>query len=151
MLFSAGGTGNHAAAGDGGEIVAPSDAVIRLLSLTWSQEDLTAIEKILVTISRIEGGFSSGSGGTTATPTKGESGLAASAVVLELFNTTDLTGGTKVEIYRERWNVLHEGIYRPIPEEMKKASPTDGFLIEFGTPTGATDIDLSWEWDEMGG
>ncbi len=151
MEFSAGGTGNHAAAGDAFEIVSPSDAIVKLMGVTVTQEDLTAIENILVTISRIEGGFTSGSGGTTATPSKRETGFAASAITAELFNTTDLTAGTKVEIYREMWNVTLPFLYRPTPKEMKKASPTDGFLVEIGTPSAAIDIHVTAEWDEEGG
>lgn len=151
MIFHVGGTGNHAAAGDGLELVSPSDAVLKLLNMSWSQEDLTATEFLLVTASRIVGAFTSGSGGTTGTPTKKESGQAVSAITAEFFNTTDLTGGTKEEFYRQMWNVLLPGELGPIPEEMLLASPTDGYLLEFGTPSGATDVHVVSAWDEMGG
>ena len=47
--------------------------------------------------------------------------------------------------------MVQEFLYKPIPEEMKKASPTDGFLVEIGTPSAATDIYVQAEFDQIGG
>lgn len=74
-------------------------------------------DQIDIIVSRITGTPTSGSGGTTVTATKKDTGDTAFGGAIEMGNTTNLTGGTE-----EEWDVEGENnrvgyYYLPPPEE----------------------------------
>ncbi len=68
-----------------------------------------------IIISRITGSPTSGSGGTTVVPTKADSGDTAFGGVVEMGNTTDLTGGTEEEWWAEGYNNRVGFFHWPVP------------------------------------
>ena len=73
-------------------------------------------DQVDIIISRITGSPTSGSGGTTVVPTKGNSGSPAYGGVVEMGNTTNLSGGTEEEWHVEGVNNRVGIFYWPPPE-----------------------------------
>lgn len=74
-------------------------------------------EMLTLTLKRVTGAPTSGSGGGTSTFQPLGTNDAAAGVTMETGNTTKLTGGTSVELARWAWNVRQNLLYVPIPEE----------------------------------
>ena len=137
------------------EILAPSDAVLELLGLTFGQTDDVgdAAEEILLTTLRmVSGAPTSGSGGTTPTPRPHHLGGAASGVVCEANNDTQLTGGTNVVLIPILVNVRIPETQIQIPEGRYFFSPGTRLLWELeDTPADPLTISGSATWKELGG
>lgn len=152
MIYRLGDTANRSVACDLIEHLVPTDAVMKLLSIDVTQEDLTSVAFWLVTLRRVTGAPTSGSGGNTPTPRPTMTGWPASGSTVETFNTTQLTGGTNVVLDSYRMNIINGLSIRDIPEEFAYFSPSERMLLELETaPSGATDISVTYKFQEIGG
>lgn len=73
-------------------------------------------EQLYVSIRRVTGAPTSGSGGSSATPRPLDQGDAAAAITAETNNTTQLSGGTNVVLHGEAFNVMNGLHYVPVPD-----------------------------------
>lgn len=152
MIYTIGDTANRSAVCDLTEHLVPTDAVMKLLGIEVTQEDLTSVAFWLITLRRVTGAPTSGSGGNTPTPRPTMTGYAAAGSTVETFNTTQLSGGTNVVLGSWRMNILNGLFIRDIPEEMLYWSPGERMLLELETaPLAATDISLTYKFKEIGG
>lgn len=90
-------------------------------------------EMLTLSLKRVTGAPTSGSGGGTSTPAPTNSGGAAFGGTLETGNTTKLTGGTAQEVARFTWNVRTPLLYRPIPEEWIGLAISTRLVLELVT------------------
>lgn len=121
------------------EILAPSDSTMRLHAVFISQSSDAGdsqSEQIGITISRVTGSPTSGSGGSSATPSALNAGDPAAGITAEVNNTTQLSGGTKTTLHRESFNVM-AGIQLIFTPEMRPSfSPSTYCLIEINAAPG---------------
>jgi hypothetical protein len=96
------------------EVVAPSDGVVVIESLTAGQSSDTDSEGL--GLQALRGHTTSGSGGSSATPVPDDGGDTAFGGTAEVFNTTLATGGTPVTLLDTGWNVLTEYVWPPRPK-----------------------------------
>lgn len=143
------------AAGDMLELAAPSDAAVRLHRF-WIEQDSDAgdaqSEQLRVSLKRITGAPTSGSGGSSVTPTPMVSGAPAAGSTVEANNTTDLTGGTSATVMTRAFNVMAglEVIFTP--EERPEIAPSTRFLITLDTsPADSIAFDYGCVFEEIGG
>lgn len=143
------------AAQDLWEILVPSDAVLILHSviITQSSDAKDEEEELLrVTIKRITGSPTSGSNGSSATPTKRSSGDSAAGVTAEINNTTRLSGGTAEIIHDEAFNIRSGFYYIPTPEQRPEISPGNYLLVGLETAPGdALTMSGTLVFEELGG
>ena len=156
MMYTAQADGEAiAAAGDMLEVLAPSDAVLVLHALYISQSTEagdSASEQVTVSLNRVTGAPTSGSGGTSVTPVALEGGAAASGSTVEANNTTDLTGGTTAIIHTESFNVMNGLALVWTPETRPVISPSTRFLLKLtSTPADSITFDYTLYFDEVGG
>lgn len=155
MMYTAIATGSETAAGDMLEMLAPADAVLVLHSLSISQSTEAgdaASEQVTVSLKRVTGAPTSGSGGTTITPRPLEQGAAAAGGTYEGFNTTDLTGGTSVTLHTESFNVMNglEKVWTP--ETRPIFSPSTRALLTLdSTPADSITFQVTCYFEELGG
>jgi hypothetical protein len=91
------------------EILSVTEKPFRMHALSISQSSDAgdaASEQLTVRIFRVTGSPTSGSGGSTATPTPLYPNDTASSVTAEINNTTRLSGGTAVTLHRQCFNVM---------------------------------------------
>lgn len=144
-----------AAAGDMMELLAPADAAVVLHSI-WIDQHTEAgdseSEQISVSLKRVTGAPTSGSGGSTITPRPGVSGAPAAGSVVEANNTTDLTGGTSVTLLTRSFNVMNGLDLIFTPEERPEAAPGTILLLTLDV-AGADSIDFDYGmgFEEVGG
>ena len=120
------------AAQDMFEILVPADAVMRLHSIVITQSSdakNSESEQLPFSIKRVTGAPTSGSGGSTPTPRPISQGDAAAGITAEANNTTRLTGGTSVDLWREDINVMSGWYYIPTPEMRIDFSPSTRCII----------------------
>lgn len=91
-------------------------------------------EELAIIGKRITGAPTSGSGGSAAaagavlTPND-----TAGSATIEAGNTTKLTGGTSVELFRFTWNVRSNYLWLPPPEGRITIAGATRFVLEEGT------------------
>lgn len=115
------------------EILAPSTASLVLHSIVISQSSDVGDaedEMLRVTIKRVTGAPTSGSGGTTPVPVAIKAGAPAAAGTFEANNTTVLTGGTQVTIWVENFNVRAGWQFVPTPEMRPTFGPSTRLLVK---------------------
>lgn len=143
------------AAQDFFELLVPSDAVARILELTLTQSTEAGdaqSEQLSVSVIRVTGAPTSGSGGGTITPVSRESGQAASGATLERNNTTQLSGGTQTIIHSESFNVMAGFSKTWTPETAPILSPGQYLVVRAnGAPADSITFDGTLVWDEIGG
>lgn len=115
------------------ELLAPSGSSIRLHAVYFSQHTDTDSEQLRLTIKRVTGAPTSGSGGSTPTPIPLLPGDAASGITAEANNTTRISGGTSVTLHDEAVNVLNGWVYLPTPEMRPVAAPSTRLVIGLET------------------
>lgn len=139
------------------ELLAPADCcvIIRQIELTQSTELGDAQEEELsILIKRGVGTVTSGSGGTTPTPSKTQSGFAAAGSTLEANNTTKMaTGtGTITTLWASTWNVRAPWLWLPTPEFNIVLSPSERLTVELGTtPADSITMNTLIVFEELGG
>ena len=108
-------------------------------------------EQLSISIQRVTGAPTSGSGGSTPTPQPYDEGYAASGVVVEANNTTVLTGGTIVSLFRQSFNVMAGIDIIFTPETMPHFRISTRALIELHTaPADALTMDGTVIFEEIG-
>lgn len=137
------------------EVLVPADAIGVLHALYLSQSSDAGdaeSEQLSISIQRITGAPTSGSGGSTPTPRPVEEGDAAAGITAEANNTTQLTGGTSVTLHRESFNVMAGLAYIPTPEMRPIFSPSTRCLVELpSAPADALTMDGVMYIEEIGG
>lgn len=132
------------------EIVAPADSIVLVHELTISQSSDAGdseSEQLNVLIHR---GSTSGSGGSTITPTPMNLGDAAFGGTVEANNTTQSTEGTHV--HSESFNVMAGMKQIWTPETRPVISPSDTLIVELQTaPADALTMDITCIIEEIGG
>jgi hypothetical protein len=119
------------AAQDFFEINAASDVSVVLHACHISQSSDTDSEMLNILIHR---GSTSGSGGTTPTPSPLLLNDAAFGGTVECNNTSQSTEGTF--IHSEAFNVLNGWLYQPTPECRPVISPSGRLIIELQSTPG---------------
>jgi len=135
------------------ELTGPTDAVtiIHQIVLSQTTEVGDAQEEGLAILLK-RGQTTSGSGGTTPTPTPLETGSAAYGGVTEVNNTTKASAGTIVTTHAEAWNVRGPWVYLPTPEARPIMGPSTRFTVELGTtPADAITMHGTLLFEEVGG
>lgn len=135
------------------EITGPSDAITVLHDwiLTQSTEVGDAMEEGLSILVK-RGSTSSGTGGSTPTPSPVEFGDAAYGGVTDVNNTAKASGGTIVTMGSYNWNVRvpFQMIYTP--ETRPIISPSQRLTIELATtPADSITVSGTATFSEYGG
>lgn len=145
------------AAGDMIELIAPSDAVLVIheVKVTQSTEAGDAqSEQLDVVFKRASGTYTSGSGGSTATPRPMNFGDAAFGGTLETNNSTPASAGTGVlnTLFTMAENVHNGWHYLPTPEARVVISPSQALVVALGTsPADSVTFNLYVVFEEIGG
>lgn len=139
------------------EVVAPADACLEIISARVGQSSDAAdaqAEMAAISIVRGVGTVTSGSGGTTPTPTPLHQGGAASGATVEANNTTKMVVGTgSLEILlNDDFNVQVGYLYQPVPEERPIVSPSDRITLELvNAPADSITMSGTITYREIGG
>lgn len=121
------------------EILAPSNAPVKLLRLNISQNVGETSETLDIVVKKVTGAPTSGSGGTTVTAVPARSDITrAFAGTVEINNTTELTGGTQSEFWQESFNVLAGYEWRATPEDAIECGPSERIVVGLLTAPGAS-------------
>lgn len=133
------------------EVNAPSDAIVKIHSITITQSSDVgdaAAEMLRIQLSKAP--TASGSGGSTPTARPLETGDAAFGGTVEANNTTQATG--TVVIDEEAFNIQAGYFYRPTPEERIVLSPSERFVVELPVaPADELTMSGSITIEEIGG
>ncbi len=138
------------------EVLAPADAVmvVHALVITQSSDAGDAqSEQLHVTLKRVTGAPTSGSGGSSAVPQPLEQGDAAAGITAEVNNTTRLTGGSSTTIlWPESWNVMAGMSFVPTPEMRPVISPSTRLVVGLETtPADSVTMNGVLIVEEIGG
>lgn len=137
------------------ELLAPADAALAIHLVKFAQSSDygdAAAEALDVLMKRVTGAPTSGSGGSTPTPTALSPSAAASGVTIEANNTTQLSGGTQATLLADAWNVQLPFEYIPPPEQRPIISPSTRFVVELpNAPGDAITLSGLLMWEEIGG
>jgi hypothetical protein len=135
------------------ELVAPSDAIVKIHRITLGQtSDVGDAAEEILRLQLTSGHTTSGSGGASVTPVPKEPGDAAFGGTVERNNTTQAADGTIVEHYNWVWNVRGPFDHVFTPEEAPILSPSRRMCLEL--PAGPADeITMSGTivFEEIGG
>ena len=137
------------------EVLVPADSVMVLHRVTITQDTEQGDaedEQLYLSIRRITGAPTSGSGGTVATPQPIQAGDAAAGITAEVNNTTQLTGGTNSLIISEAFNIRAGYDHFPPPEQRIIISPSTRLLVELETaPIDSVTFSGTMVVEEIGG
>lgn len=132
------------------EITAPSDAAVRVHSLHIGQSTDagdTESEQLNILIHR---GSTSGSGGTTVTPSPTNTGYPAAGSTVEANNTTQGTEGAQV--HADCFNVMSGYQMIWTPETRPVISPSGRIIVELQTaPADSITMSGTIYFEEIGG
>ncbi len=125
---------------------------LRRILITQTSEPTTEEEQIALTVSR--GNTTSGSGGSTPTPSPVCPTDAASGFTVETMNTTIATAGTEVKLVETAWNTRAGLDLAFAPEECPEVGATgatlDRLLVRSAAPTDAVTIRATCWVEELG-
>ena len=137
------------------ELIPGATACMELLSVHLSQETEVADaaeEMLTISIEAHSGAITSGSGGSGPTPIPTHLGDAASVVAVEVNNTTEVSGGTKVTHAIHNWNIRVPLDIIWIPETRIWISPTDALTVTLlTTPADSITMGGTVYFREVGG
>lgn len=129
------------------EIVAAADSVVVVHSVQIAQSSDTDSEQLAILVHR---GSTSGSGGSSPTPSPLEIGDAAFGGTAEVNNTSQSTEG--VFIYADAFNVLNGWLWMPTPETRPVLSPSGRLIVELQTaPADELTMSGAMLVEEIGG
>lgn len=132
------------------EINAPADAVVIVHRCVISQSSDAGDSESEQLAILFHMGSTSGSGGTTVTPTPLQLGNAAFGGTVEANNTSQSTEGTF--LHAEAFNVMAGFDWHPTPEERIVISPSDRLIIELQTtPADSLTMNGTVLFEEIGG
>lgn len=142
------------AAGDLFELLVGSAVVAAIHEITITQSteagDAQA-EMLRVSVERVTGSPTSGSGGTTPAMVAHSPGDAAAACVVEANNTTPLSGGTSVVLREEDFHVANGFYYQPIPEDRIFVAPSTRLMVKLlSTPGDSITFSGTITFEEIG-
>lgn len=135
------------------ELNAPSDAIVKLhsVTITQSSEEGDAQAEMLPVRIR-KGQTTSGSGGSSPTATPSNTGDSAFGGSVEANNTTQASGGTPVVWWAEAFNVQIGWFYLPPPEDRLVLSPSQRATVELtAAPADAMTVSGTIVFEEIGG
>lgn len=139
------------------EIIAPSDAVVKISSVIWQQYNATPTDEMLKMAFRIySGSYTSGSGGTTPTPQKITTGMAAAGSTCEANNTSQAAVGTGVIEHEVPLTINHRERLRSfaaiLAAEPMILSPGQAFVWALNTaPAVSMTVNATVIIEEYGG
>lgn len=129
------------------ELVAAADSVVIVHSLEISQSSDTDSEMLNLIIHR---GSTSGSGGSSVTPTPLQVGAQAFGGTCEANNTSQSTEGAI--LHAACFNVLNGYLWTPTPECRPVLSPSGRLIVELQTAPGdALTMSGTLVFEELGG
>jgi hypothetical protein len=100
------------------ELTSPTGGAVCVHKIVITDDSTETSEQLPIRLRRGTSGTTSGSGGSSVTPAKTQSGDPAAASLLEANNTTVMSAGTITTVYREGANMVGSGFrYEPTPEE----------------------------------
>lgn len=116
-------------------LASASTTVLELLGIVLSQntEFGDAQEEELLLYIKRGVGSTVGSGGSSQTPAKLETGAAAAAFTARKNDTTKMTAGTITVLHPDSWNVRTQWIFEPTPERRIFLSPSERLTLELAT------------------
>jgi len=122
------------------EILAPSNAPVKLLRLNLSQNDGETSETLDIIVKKVTGSPTSGTGGATVTPraARHDVSRAFGGTVESNNDTTQLSGGTQTEFWQESWNVLAGYEWRATPEDVIECGPSEYLVVQLAVAPGAS-------------
>lgn len=138
------------------EFLAPADASIIIHEVHVGQETEegdTQAEVLAYKIVRGEGA-TSGSGGSTVTPTPLEAGMSASGATVETNNTTKMTagGGSITIVHADAFHVAAGLHFVPTPQARPVISGGDRLTIELAeSPADSITFSAAVYYEEIGG
>lgn len=137
------------------ELAAPSTAVVVIHQVVLSQttEVGDAQEEQLSILLKRGVGSTTGSGGSTPTPVKLETGYPSAGSTTKANNTTKMTAGTITTIHSDAWNERNpQWLYLPTPELRPVLSPSERFTVELATtPADSVTVNGTIYFEEIGG
>lgn len=134
------------------EITAPSTAVVVIHEVHITQEVSETSEQLPVRLIRVPATVTSGSGGTSPTPRKMQSGDPSAGATVEANNTTVATTTGTLEVLRRQGdNVLNGWHWVFTPETRLWLAPSGVLVVRLVTAPGAA-LTMSGElvWEELG-
>lgn len=138
------------------EIQVPATEILVLHSITISQssdEASSESELLQVALKRASGSYTSGSGGSSATPAKLEFGSASTGLTVERNNTSQAAAGSGAltTIHEDAMQVLSGWNYTPTPEIRPILSPSQALVVSIEAPADALTLCCIAIVEEIGG
>ena len=139
------------AAQDFFELLAGSANPCEIRRVRLSSGKLTS-EAVRITINRITGSPTSGSGGSTPTIRKTSTTFGSATATVEANNTSRNSGGTKETLYNEEWNWIVPFEWVPQDDKGQSEIPAGKyFTVGLEAAPGASTKVSGWiEWEEKG-
>lgn len=135
------------------EIAAPSTMVVFIhwIELTQSTETGDAAEEMLSILLKRGVGSTTGSGGSTPTPVKLETGNPSASSTVKANNTTKMTAGTITTVHASTWNERAQWLWLPTPELRIVLAPSERLTVELGTtPADSLTCNGTVYFEELG-
>jgi hypothetical protein len=135
------------------ELTAPSTASVMVHEVHITQDDNETSQQLPVKLIRVPATVTSGTGGTSPTPRKMESGSPAAAATVEANNVTTqaTTSGTLEVLRRIGDNVLNGWHWVFLPETRLWLAPSGVLVVRLATaPAAALLMSGEIVWEEVG-
>lgn len=139
------------------EILAPSDAVVKIASVNWQQYNATPTDEMLkMQFRKYSGSYTSGSGGSSVTPQRITSGMAVAGSTCEVNNTTQAAVGTGAIDHEVPLTINHRERQRSwlaiLTSEPIILSPGQAFVWALNTaPAVSMTVNATVTIEEYGG
>lgn len=117
----------------------------------WQTTDTGDAAEEIIGLAWVRGNATSGSGGSTYTPTPKDPRAAAAGATIETRNTTAASTGTAVEVYATGWNVRAPLEVVFTPEQRIKADQGQTLLVlrMLAAPADSLTIGVSVDIEEI--
>lgn len=136
------------------ELVAAATHIIVVHGIEISQTSDTgdAQEELLSILLKRGVGNTSGSGGSSPTKSKLQTGAATSAATLEANNTTVAVagGGSLTTLHASAWNVRMPWLWIPTPEMRIVLAPSETLIVGAPAPADSLTVNATIYWEEIG-
>lgn len=139
------------------EIIAPSDALVKITSVIWQQYNATPTDEMLKMAFRIySGSYTTGTGGATPTPQKIITGMAAAGSTCKTNNTTQAVVGSGAIEHEVPLTINHRERLRSfaaiLSAEPMILSPSQAFVWALNTaPAVSMTVNATVIIEEYGG
>lgn len=134
------------------ELTAPATGVVAIHEIHITQDASETSEQLPVRLIRVPATVTGGSGGSTPTPRKMQSGDPAAGAVVEANNTSVATTSGTLEVLRRSGdNVLNGWHWVFLPETRIYLAPSGVFVVRLATaPAAALTMSGEIVWEEIG-